>query len=215
MDCIGIVIKGKSNYNEIHEEKFNKSLKPTGSAVGSLFKSGLPAAQICYYLLYRRTIMKRYAENKAVDRIEKRKIEALAIAPLIEKISTKIGKDEALEMLKEVNQQEAFKRGQNTVRTKDLNAIEELVRDVATWGEGGIWEMEVLEQTSTSYFFNVHRCPYYEKYKEVGLEKFGVQFSCCRDEPFARGLDHKLRLSRSQTIMEGAEFCDFRYYLDP
>jgi len=80
--------------------------------------------------------------------------------------------------------------------------------------QGGLWEIEVLEQTSTTYFFNVHQCPYYEKYKEIGLEKLGVQFSCCRDEPFARGLDSKLRLSRTKTIMEGADFCDFRYFLD-
>jgi hypothetical protein len=157
--------------------------------------------------------MKKHSENKEINRIEKRSIEALAIAPVIDMVSKKIGNDEALEILEKVNQQEAIKRGQNTTRTKGLNAIEELVKDVATWGEGGLWEMEVLEQTSTTYFFNVHKCPYYEKYKEIGLEKLGVQLSCCRDEPFARGLDSKLRLSRTKTIMEGADFCDFRYYL--
>ncbi|HPQ45428.1 MAG TPA: L-2-amino-thiazoline-4-carboxylic acid hydrolase [Syntrophales bacterium] len=158
--------------------------------------------------------MKKFSENGKFNRIEKRSIEAQAIAPVIEMVAKKIGKDEALEILKEVNQQEAFKRGQNTIRTKGLGTIEELVEDVTTWGEGGVWEMKVLEQTPTTYFFNVYRCPYYEKYKEKGLEKLGVQLSCCRDEPFARGLDPKLRLSRTQTIMEGADFCDFRYYLD-
>ncbi len=128
--------------------------------------------------------------------------------------SKKIGREEALEVLKEVNQQEAFKRGQSTIRTDGLSTIEELVKDVSTWGDGGEWNIEVLEETSKTYYFNVHRCLYYEKYKELGLEKLGVQLSCCRDEPFARGLDPKLRLSRTKTIMEGAVFCDFRYDLD-
>lgn len=158
--------------------------------------------------------MKKHSEKKEINRIEKRAIEALAIAPVIKAVSQRIGNDKALAILKEVNQQEAYQRGQNIAKTKGLNGIKELVKDVATWGEGGVWEMEVLEQTSTTYFFNVLRCPYYEKYKEIGLDQFGVELSCCRDEPFAKGLNPKLSLMRTKTIMEGADFCDFRYYLD-
>ena len=158
--------------------------------------------------------MNKYSENEKITRIEKRSIEVQAIAPIIEMVSKKIGQEETLEILKKVNQQEAFERGQNTIRTAGLSTIEELVKDVSTWGDGEKWKIEVLEETSTTYYFNVHRCLYYEKYKELGLEKIGVQLSCCRDEPFARGLDPKLRLSRTQTIMEGADFCDFRYNLE-
>ncbi|MDM8544806.1 L-2-amino-thiazoline-4-carboxylic acid hydrolase [Desulfococcaceae bacterium HSG9] len=158
--------------------------------------------------------MKNHSEKKEINRIEKRAIEALAIAPVIKAVSQKTGNDEALAILKEVNQKEAFLRGQNTIRTEGLNDIEELIKDVSSWGEGGNWEMEVLEQTSTTYFFNVLRCPYYEKYKEIGLDELGVEFSCCRDKPFSKGLSPRLRLSRTKTIMEGADICDFRYYLD-
>jgi len=115
--------------------------------------------------------------------------------------------------LREVNQQEALKRGQDMMKKEGQNGIDELVDEVATWGEGGVWEMEVLEQTSTTYFFNVLRCPYHEKYRELGLDEYGVELSCCRDEPFARGFNPQLRLDRSKTIMEGADHCDFRYYL--
>lgn len=156
--------------------------------------------------------MKKHLENIELNRIEKRAVEALAIAPVIKAMAQRIGRDEAMAILKEVNQQEAFQRGQS-MRTGGNNGIDELVNEVATWGEGGIWEMDVLEQTSTTYFFNVLRCPYYEKYRELGLEEFGVEFSCCRDEPYARGFNPQLKLVRTQTIMEGADYCDFRYYL--
>jgi len=156
--------------------------------------------------------MKKYLEKKELNRIEKRAIEALAIVPVIRAVSQKIGKDEALAILKEVNQQEAFQRGQNMMRTGQ-NGIEELVKDVASWGVGGVLEMDVLEQTSTTYSFNVFRCPYYEKYRELGLEELGVALSCCRDEPFARGFNPRLKLVRTKTIMEGADYCDFRYCL--
>lgn len=115
--------------------------------------------------------------------------------------------------MKEVNQQEAFLRGQSLSRSGVQNRIKDLIRDVASWGDGGIWEMDVLEQTSTTYYFNVFPCPYYDKYKELGLDEFGVEYSCCRDEPFAKGLNPHLKLVRTKTIMEGADHCDFRYYL--
>ncbi len=158
--------------------------------------------------------MKNHSKKKEINRIEKRAIEALAIAPVIKAVSQKIGNGEALAILKEVNQKEAFLRGQNTIRTEGLNDIEELIKDVSSWGDGGDWEMEVLEQTSTTYFFNVLRCPYYEKYKEISLDELGVEFSCCRDKPFAKGLSPRLSLLRTKTIMEGDDICDFRYYLD-
>ncbi len=157
--------------------------------------------------------MKEQSETSDLCRIDKRAIEALAIVPVITAVSQRIGKESALDILREVNQQEAFQRGRNMAKLKGKNGINELVDDVASWGAGGIWEMEVLEQTSTTYFFNILRCPYYEKYRELGVDEFGVELSCCRDEPFARGLNSKLILRRSKTIMEGADYCDFRYYL--
>jgi len=157
--------------------------------------------------------MKNHTGDKELDRIEKRAVEALAVAPVIRAVSQRIGRNEALAILQEVNQQEASQRGRSMAEKMERNGIEELVDDVAGWGRGGVWEMDVLEQTPTTYFFNVTRCPYYEKYRELGLEEFGVGFSCCRDEPFARGFNPQLRLERTKTIMEGADHCDFRYYL--
>lgn len=153
-------------------------------------------------------------EIEEMNRIEKRAIEALAIAPVMREVSKKMGNEEALAILRDINQKEAFQRGREMAKDAGGNGIEVLIKDVATWGVGGSWEMEVLEQTSQTYFFNVLRCPYYEKYCELGLEELGVELSCCRDEPFARGLNPRLKLLRTKTIMEGADSCDFKYYLE-
>jgi hypothetical protein len=158
-------------------------------------------------------MMKTHNETNDINRIEKRAIEAAAVAPIIQAVAQRIGKEEALAILQEVNEKEAFQRGE-FIRNKIGNTgISELVEDVATWGIGGVLEMEVLEQTSETYHFNITRCPYFEKYSELGLAEYGVALSCCRDEPFARGFHPRLKLERSQTIMEGADYCDFRYSL--
>ena len=162
----------------------------------------------------KRSINQQGRVEKEMNRIEKRALEAQAIAPVIAEVAEKLGKEEALKIIRKINQREAFQRGQKLAEDKSENGIEVLIEDVATWGEGGKWEMEVLEQTSRTYFFNVLRCPYYEKYRDLGVEEIGVELSCCRDEPFARGLNPLLRLVRTKTIMEGADCCDFKYYLD-
>jgi hypothetical protein len=158
--------------------------------------------------------MKIKTDEIKINRIEKRAIEVLAIAPMIRSVIERIGRDEAITILREVNSKEAFLRGKSMRKSEGQDVVETLVKDVATWGDGGVFDMTVLEQTPKTYFFNVSRCPYYEKYQKLGLEEFGVEFSCCRDEPFARGLSSRLRLERTKTIMEGADCCDFRYYLD-
>ncbi len=151
--------------------------------------------------------------KRELNRIERRVIEAQAIAPLMRALAHKIGTDEARALLRGVSEQEAFERGQGAFEARGRHGIQALVDEVAGWGEGGALEMEVIEQTSSTFFFNVTRCPYYQKYKELGLEEFGVELSCCRDEPHARGFHPQLRLVRTKTIMEGADICDFRYAL--
>ncbi len=157
--------------------------------------------------------MKTQNDSNELNRIEKRAIEAAAIVPIIQSVAQRIGKEEALAILQEVNEKEAFQRGESIRIQLGHTGIPELVEDVATWGIGGKLEMEVLEQTSKTYHFNITSCPYYEKYRAIGLAEYGVAFSCCRDKPFARGFNPQLKLERSQTIMEGAEYCDFRYTL--
>lgn len=157
--------------------------------------------------------MKTQITEKELCRIEKRAIEASAVAPFIQAVAQTIGKKKALAILQEVNEQEAFQRGESLRKKLGNTGIPELVEDVATWGFGGKLEMEVLEQTSKTFHFNITRCPYYEKYREFGLVEYGVAFSCCRDKPFARGFHPHLKLERTQTIMEGADYCDFRYTL--
>ena len=55
------------------------------------------------------------------------------------------------------------------------------------------------------------RCRYAETYKAMGLGEIGHLLSCNRDGAFCEGYDPKLKLERTQTIMQGASHCDFRY----
>ncbi|HUS95932.1 MAG TPA: L-2-amino-thiazoline-4-carboxylic acid hydrolase [Hyphomicrobiaceae bacterium] len=79
------------------------------------------------------------------------------------------------------------------------------------WTMGGALEIEVKSKTEDRYQFNVVRCRYSEMYREMGLGEIGHLLSCQRDGTFCEGYDSKLKLKRTQTIMQGASHCDFDY----
>jgi hypothetical protein len=59
----------------------------------------------------------------------------------------------------------------------------------------------------------VTRCRYAEMYRELGMADLGRVLSCNRDGAFCMGFNPAIQLTRTQTIMEGAACCDFRYAL--
>jgi hypothetical protein len=48
-------------------------------------------------------------------------------------------------------------------------------------------------------------------YRDMGLGEIGHLLSCQRDGTFCEGYDSHLKLTRTQTIMQGADQCDFTY----
>jgi hypothetical protein len=47
----------------------------------------------------------------------------------------------------------------------------------------------------------------------LGLADLGASLSCQRDFALAQGFNTAIHLTRTQTIMEGARHCDFRFQL--
>ena len=82
------------------------------------------------------------------------------------------------------------------------------------WTRGGALERDIIEQSDTRYRFNVTRCKYAEMYRDMGLGEIGHLLSCQRDGTFCEGYDKRLKLKRTQTIMQGASHCDFDYTIE-
>ena len=79
------------------------------------------------------------------------------------------------------------------------------------WTRDDALEIEVLAQDEERLHFNVTRCRYAELYRALGLDELGATLSCNRDFAFIEGFNPGASLERTQTIMEGAPFCDFRF----
>ena len=48
-------------------------------------------------------------------------------------------------------------------------------------------------------------------YEHLGIPELGKMLSCDRDFAFIEGFNPNIQLTRTQTIMEGADICDFRF----
>jgi hypothetical protein len=79
------------------------------------------------------------------------------------------------------------------------------------WTRGQALAIEVIEEGAGVLAFNVTRCRYAEMYRELGMARLGPMLSCARDFALIEGFNPQIRLTRTQTLMEGAPFCDFRY----
>ena len=81
------------------------------------------------------------------------------------------------------------------------------------WSRDGALEIDVLESEPGKLDFNVKRCRYAEMYREMGIGDIGDLLSCQRDGDFCVGYNAEIEFNRTQTIMSGASYCDFRYSL--
>src|SRR5437763_18676 len=76
---------------------------------------------------------------------------------------------------------------------------------------GGALELDVLRDDGQALEFNVTRCRYAEMYRRLGLAGLGPVLSCNRDGSMIEGFNPDIEFRRTQTLMEGAPCCDFRY----
>ena len=79
------------------------------------------------------------------------------------------------------------------------------------WTTEDALAIDVIKSTPNEFHFNITRCRYAEMYRALGITELGFILSCNRDGAFCEGYDPRLKLDRSQTIMQGASHCDFRY----
>jgi hypothetical protein len=69
----------------------------------------------------------------------------------------------------------------------------------------------VVKQTPDAFELNVTKCRYAEFYHQIGAPELGFLLTCSADFSMAQGYGADVQLTRTQTIMQGATHCDFRY----
>jgi hypothetical protein len=147
--------------------------------------------------------------------LKRREIEARILAPMIEAFAAEFGRERVVEISRRVIVSIARQQGRALAEQMGGNSLPHFVQSKENWVKGGALAIEVLQAGDTAYDFNVTRCRYAEMYRALGIPELGAVLSCGRDGALGEGFNAGLTLTRTQTIMEGAPVCDFRYRLDP
>ena len=88
---------------------------------------------------------------------------------------------------------------------------ENMASAFAMYVAGDALDYQVVKQSEDSFEIDVTGCRYAEFYKELGVPELGFLLVCGSDFPLAEGFGPDIQLTRTQTIMQGASHCDFRY----
>ena len=152
------------------------------------------------------------AHPEGLSMLDKRRIEAEILKEVYETLKASHGEEIAKKTIAESVRRSAIEQARAFAAAAPGGTSLKAFQDVMPlWTKGGALEIEVKEQSETSFTFNVTRCRYAETYKAMGLGEIGHLLSCNRDGAFCEGYDPKLKLERTQTIMQGASHCDFKY----
>ncbi len=151
------------------------------------------------------------SDTKAPSLLQQRQIEAKIVGPLVRAFAAELGQERTLAILRQVITDLAHQSGAELARTLGEQTLEAFSRTLAMWQEGGALEIELIEQSAERLSFNVVRCRYAEMYRALGLTDLGATLSCQRDFALAEGFNPAIRLERTQTLMQGASCCDFRF----
>ena len=145
--------------------------------------------------------------------LEQRRIEAGILKVVYEEMVTRLGREVAMGVLRTAIVRDAVAQGAEYAAGEDETSLTGFHALLEQWTAGGALEVEMLEESETAVSYNVTRCRYAEMYREMGLSEIGHILSCSRDGTFCQGYDARIKLARSQTLMQGASHCDFRYTL--
>jgi hypothetical protein len=147
--------------------------------------------------------------------LRRREIEARIIGPLLEALGREFDRERVLRVARDVIVRIAREQGGQLAEAVGGSTLAHFAGSMGAWTKDDALRLEVLEQTDERFSFNVTRCRYAELYRALGIPELGALLSCNRDFSLIDGFNPDVTLTRTQTIMEGAPFCDFRFVLKP
>jgi len=151
--------------------------------------------------------------NAKIGVLTRREVEARILAPMLDAMGEAFGRDRVLQVMRDTIIRIARKQGSELAGSMGGVTFQHFADSLRFWTMDDALGIDVIEQTEDVFSFNVTRCRYAELYGKLGIRELGTALSCARDYALIEGFNPDVSLKRTQTIMEGAPHCDFRYCL--
>jgi hypothetical protein len=148
----------------------------------------------------------------SISVIQQAKIQAQVLVPLIKALQAELGEERANSLVRNALGDTYRRFGEEFWRTKNEQNLGRAVASAfATYARDDALDYRVIEQSEDAFAIDVTRCRYAEFYQELGEPELGFLLVCSADFATAEGFGPSVKLTRTQTIMQGAGHCDFRY----
>src|SRR5919201_4186569 len=143
--------------------------------------------------------------------LKRREIEARILMPVLQALGDEFGRERVFAIARRIIVDVAREQGRQLAERVGGNSLADFATALEDWKKGDAYTMDVLRQDTERFDFNVTRCRYAEMYRALGIPEVGALLSCNRDFALIEGFNPDVKLQRTQTIMEGASHCDFRF----
>src|SRR6202043_989153 len=148
----------------------------------------------------------------SIPLIQQAKIQAQVLVPLVKALQAELGEERANALVRKALGDIYRRFGEEFWRTKNEQNLGKVMASAfATYARDDALDYRVIEQSQDAFAFDVTGCRYAEFYQELGEPELGFLLVCSADFALAEGFGPDIKLTRTQTIMQGAGHCDFRY----
>ncbi len=146
--------------------------------------------------------------------IEQIKIQAQVLVPLVKALQAELGEERANALVRNALGAQYRKFGERWWHAQEAHSLKDkLAASFERFAAGDALDYEVVEQGPDAFDVNVTGCRYASFYKKLGVPELGFLLVCSSDFAMTEGFGAGVQLTRTQTIMQGASHCDFRYSL--
>lgn len=161
-----------------------------------------------------------------ISLLTRREIEARIAGPLIRAFTEEFGEERVIPLAEKAILALAKEGGSRLASLLGGNSLEDfargyIFRDARSGGGSKFYsagddiEFQLLERSPKKLSLNVTYCRFAQMYRELGISELGYIFSCGRDFAMLEGFNSNIRFTRTKTLMEGGDCCDFRLSLEP
>ena len=134
------------------------------------------------------------------------KIQSRIVIPIVKALERELGKEEAHRIVGDAIAKDYARYQASKSPERDNHPGES-----QTQGPGFPISQEVVEHTEDSYGFNVTSCQFADYFRSIGEPEIGALMTCGVDFATEELVRPSWAFERTQTRMQGATHCDFRW----
>ena len=143
--------------------------------------------------------------------LEQVKIQAQVLVPLIKAFQAEFGRERTNAIVPKALWEFYRQFGEHWWKETPGPPTEKIAAAIDMFAVGDAIDVDVLRKSPEAFDFNITGCRYAKLFRDLGVPELGYLLICSIDPPMTEGYGGGVELTRTQTIMQGASHCDFRY----